>query len=110
LQLLNLCYISCRDFHRRFSSLSFQYRRISLWESRDTQEPVTPVKQVLQSLIEEALEQYGMQHNENLREATRKSVVADQQVLVQKCLAQAWHTLSTEKIDVVVNSFRTVEF
>ena len=32
----------------------------------------------------------------------------DRRVLVQKCVAQAWEIFSTEKRDVVVNSFRKV--
>ena len=36
-----LYYISCRDFHQRFSSLSLQYHQIFLWEPHDTQEHVT---------------------------------------------------------------------
>ena len=34
-------YISCRDVHRHFSSLSLQYFGISRWESQDSQEQVT---------------------------------------------------------------------
>ena len=48
----NLCYISCRDFHRRFSSLSLQYRRISFWESCDTQEQVTFFDQALSTIFD----------------------------------------------------------
>ena len=67
-----------------------------------------PVKDILRSLIEEALDQYEIQHNKDLRETTRTSAVEDRQVLVQKCVAQAWQIFSTQKRDVVVNSFRKV--
>ena len=66
------------------------------------------VKDILRSLLEEALYQYEIQHNEDLRETTRTSGVEDRRVLVQKCVTQAWEIFSTEKRDVVVNSFRKV--
>jgi len=67
-----------------------------------------PVKDILRSLTEEALDQYEIQHSEDLRESTRTSAVEDRRVLVQRCVAEAWHTFSTEKREVVVNSFRKV--
>ena len=67
-----------------------------------------PVKDILWSLTEEALGQYEIQHNKDLREATRTSAVEDRRVLVQRCVAEAWQIFSTEKRDVIVNSFRKV--
>ena len=49
-----------------------------------------PVKDILGSLTEEALDQYEIQHNEYLREITRTSAVENQRVLVQRCVAEAW--------------------
>jgi len=67
-----------------------------------------PVKDILRTLTEEALDQYEIRHKGDLREATRTSAVEDRQVLVQRCVGEASQIFSTEKRDVVVNSFLKV--
>ena len=67
-----------------------------------------PLKDILQSLVEDALDRYEEQSGEDLREMGRTSAVEDRRVLVQHCLADAWETFCTTKRELIVSSFRKV--
>ena len=64
-----------------------------------------PLKDILRSLVDDALDLYEKRSGEDLRESSRPSAVEDRRVLVQHCLANAWETFCTTKHELIVSSF-----
>lgn len=67
-----------------------------------------PLKDILRTLIEHAMELFEQPTGDDHYESPKSSAVEDHRVLVQHCLAQAWHTFCTTKREVIVSSFRKV--
>lgn len=67
-----------------------------------------PLKDILRSLVDDALDLFEQRSGEDLRESSRPSAVEDRRVLVQHCLADAWETFCTTKRELIVSSFRKV--
>jgi len=65
-----------------------------------------PLKDILRNLIEDAMELFEQQTGDDLYESQKSSAMEERRVLIQHCLAQAWHTFCTTRREVIVSSFR----
>jgi len=65
-----------------------------------------PLKDILRNLIEDAMELFEQQTGDDLYESQKGSAMEERRVLIQHCLAQAWHTFCTTRHEVIVSSFR----
>ncbi|KAG0127164.1 hypothetical protein HOY82DRAFT_613891 [Tuber indicum] len=69
-----------------------------------------PLKDILHTLVEDAIDLYEQRMGEDLHDSGKASAMEDRWVLIQTqtCLAEAWHAFCSTRRDIIVTSFRKV--